>query len=77
MLVRVGTLSQALGIRAVTWHWSLDGWRADAPNADERWKAIAIRENSVFATGVGRTGQEALEQLLKTLEVLKDEAFIA
>lgn len=68
MLLRLGVLAQARGIHGITWHWPLEGWSVDAPNADPRWKAMAIGEKSVLATGQGHTGQEALENLIARLE---------
>lgn len=68
MLVRVGTLAQARGIDGLTWHWPLSGWRADAPNADRRWKVLAIGGNTILEMGQGHTGQEALAELLENLE---------
>lgn len=68
MLVHLGTLAQARGIEAITWHWPLEGWTPSAPNADPRWRAMALSDRSVVGKGVGHTGQEALENLIRDLE---------
>lgn len=68
MLVRLGSMAEARGIEAITWHWRLEGWKASAPNADVRWSAMALSDRSVVGKGEGHTGQEALERLLEDLE---------
>ncbi len=62
MLVCLGQKATARGITGLDWHWRLDGWCKEAPNAGLRWRVTCGT-----AEGRGHTGEEALRNLLSVM----------